>query len=158
MEAPDASLHQQVGCPCCQHVFRADLPQATIINDNTPAARIAPDTPEQGDGELDDLVRALGPARRRPVTYYNDGTEDALMKMSADSTHQPKREGWYVKTGKGDVGPLSDNKLIEVTGKGLIERDTILKRGKGGKYVAAGQIPGLFKAPPADADKPGENP
>ena len=174
MEASEALLHKQVGCPRCQRAFRAELPKATIIDDNIPVGKIAkidqddmpaaritpesvsPSTPDElgGSERLADLTRAVGsPKRRRPMHRRSGGTEDALMRMSGGSTAQPKPEGWYVKTSKGDVGPLNDEKLAEVTHKGLIKRDTKLKRGKKGGYITAAEVPGLFKKPPVDADR-----
>ena len=183
MEASEVLIHKQVRCPLCQHVFSAELPKATVIDDNmpeggitrigqggVPVARITPESvdssiPDElgGAERLADLTRAVGsPKRRRRVHRRTDGTEDALMKMSGGSTAKPEPEGWYVKTDKGDIGPLNNEKLAEVIHKGLIKRDTKLRRGKDGRYVTAAEVSGLFEKPPVDmsrvSDAPPEDP
>ena len=64
------------------------------------------------------------------------------------------KEGWFVKTKLGEVGPLDSARIVELARKGDVTPDTELRHSKTNRKVAASTIPGLFPKPDTYDVKP----
>jgi len=72
-------------------------------------------------------------------------------KPQAQRPQNLKKEGWYVLTAKGDVGPFESREIVAAAERGEITPGTELRHGRTGRLVLAGQVRGLFprRRPPA---------
>ena len=115
MEVPETALHKRVRCAYCQHVFRAELLKAVILDDETTltgdipglddednlplveiiSRPVSSSTPNKPDGDLGNLVEALDNPQqkvRRSGSPRRDESEDALTRMAGGDIIPPERE------------------------------------------------------------------
>jgi len=117
MEASAEVIHHRVRCPSCRHVFVAELPKATIVDDDTtfkgdiiavgneddlpsveiisgPPGPSTPNKPNVDVGNIDDITQALGAPRRRgrrSRSSRKSESVDALTRMARE--HAVETEG-----------------------------------------------------------------
>jgi hypothetical protein len=51
---------------------------------------------------------------------------------------------WYYREMGQEIGPLSPLRVLELVGEGLIGPETLVRKGRDGKWVPACKIQGLF--------------
>lgn len=64
---------------------------------------------------------------------------------------------WYFQTMGQEIGPLTAAELKSKVATGLIQPDTLIRRGTDGKWMFAGKVKGLFpepEPPPAPIEPP----
>jgi hypothetical protein len=54
------------------------------------------------------------------------------------------KDGWYIRTSKGNVGPFANAKVVALAKAGKISAKTMLRYGNDGQFVAAGTVRGLI--------------
>ena len=54
------------------------------------------------------------------------------------------KDGWYIHTSKGDVGPLAHAKVAALAKAGKIGAKTMMRYGDDGQFIAAGTVQGLI--------------
>ncbi len=57
---------------------------------------------------------------------------------------------WYVKRGSQTAGPLTQERLKALALQGKVQKTDLVRKGEDGKFVPAGQIPGLIPDPDSD--------
>ncbi|MCA9017574.1 MAG: DUF1559 domain-containing protein [Planctomycetaceae bacterium] len=57
---------------------------------------------------------------------------------------------WYVKRGDQTAGPLTQERLKELAIQGKVQETDLVRKGEDGKFMPAGQIPGLIPDPDSD--------
>ena len=64
--------------------------------------------------------------------------------VAAEKPAPGGKDGWYIRTSKGDAGPFASAKIIEFAKAGKIKANTMLRCGNTGQFVAAGAVNGLI--------------
>ena len=56
------------------------------------------------------------------------------------------KDGWYIRTSKGNVGPFANAQVVALAKARKISAKTMLRYGDSGQFVAAGTVRGLIPA------------
>jgi hypothetical protein len=56
---------------------------------------------------------------------------------------------WYYQLAREEIGPISASELRQLRKEGTLSRDSLVRKGKEGKWVLANNVKGLFDSPPA---------
>jgi len=54
------------------------------------------------------------------------------------------KDGWYIRTSKGNVGPFAHTKVAALAKAGKISAKTMMRYGDDGQFIAAGTVQGLI--------------
>ena len=82
-------------------------------------------------------------------TEVRAGDIPNLFGVPTKATRKPTpagKDGWYVRTSKGDAGPFTNARIIAFAKAGKINAKTMLRYGNTGQFVAAGTVNGLIPA------------
>lgn len=113
----------------------------------------------QGGGEQEvvpELAIEETKSKQRPNWMADTGAEQGA--QSHDSGKAAKagkgesggreaksgREGWFVVTREGEVGPLSSSQVVKAARAGKIKPKTMLRHSRRSKAIPAAQVKGLF--------------
>jgi hypothetical protein len=100
---------------------------------------------------IDEMTTALARlADEHTKANHGQGNTAANVSLSGHSKpptqrpHKPRKEGWYIMTVKGNVGPFESREIVAAAERGEIGAGTELRHSRTGRLVLAGQVRGLI--------------
>ena len=143
----------------CGHPFTVVLPQVEVLDDAAPANPMSGYyVPQDPLSEMDYHRRTRESVAADLEAMSRPAPPPVPAQPAARPTPAKKKDGWYVLTDRGEIGPLDSKQIVQAARRGLITPAQLMRHSTKPGFVKAGSVPGLFAKAPANPPPPKAEP